>query len=406
MIDVELARDLPSGEAFRRAGERGLIVSSHSITKVGRAEWNRLVHEVAREETIRKVVVPATMGQALSEFIPSLPPPGESPLVALTTGPSGPLLRAWSKRLGFPLVYAALPERFDDTSPHPVETSQIPVDRLRPFLEAEGSPPLFAVVGHPVGHSRSPTLHARWMRERGDVGLYLALDYESDPELVDSLPALVDGGFRGLNITHPFKQVAFELADRIGPGAQACGVANVLSLGHDGAEAENTDLVAALRRLDELRESAHWDGTSLGVIGAGGAARASLAAARSQGVESYVWARRPEDSKGLAREFGAHAVDDAKSAHPTLVVHATPVGRSAERSGSMPAPGWLRSGVYVLDWVYTPEEPIVRLAAERVGATYEDGSRLLVYQAAASYGIWWDEEPSAEQVSRALEEVV
>ncbi len=404
-IDVEAARDFPTAEALLRPGVCGLIVSSHVSTSIREPEWNRLLRQGLPRGAIRKVVAAASVGQLLRELIPALPPPGESPLVALTTGPSGPLLRAWSKRFGFPLVYASLPERADRTSSLPVESSQIPVDRLRTYLEAEGNPPLFAIVGHPVGHSRSPALHFRWMREGGRAGLFVALDFESDQELVESVPSLVEGGFRGLSVTHPFKEVALNLAGQVGPGAIACGVANTLSFGPEGVEAENTDLVAILRRLEELRLSGRWDGSSLGVFGAGGAARATLAAARSLGVESYVWARRPEASELLAREFGARSVRGSGQTHPALVVHATTIGRTAGESPSLPDLGWLRPGFHVIDWVYAPDGAIVRHTAEKAGATYEDGSRLLVYQAAAAYGIWWGDTPTPEQTSAALEAI-
>ncbi|MGP8159178.1 MAG: type I 3-dehydroquinate dehydratase [Thermoplasmata archaeon] len=404
-IDVEAARDFPAAEALLRPGVCGLIVSSHVLTSIREPEWNHLLRQSVPRGAIRKVVAAASVGQLLRELIPALPPTGESPLVALTTGSSGPLLRAWSRRFGFPLVYASLPERSDRTSSTPVEPSQIPVDRLRTYLAAEGNPPLFAIVGHPVGHSRSPALHSRWMREGGRAGLFVALDFESDQELVESVPSLVDGGFRGLSVTHPFKEVALNLAGQVGPGAIACGVANTLSFGPEGVDAENTDLVAILRRLEELRLSGRWDGSSLGVIGAGGAARATLAAARSLGVESYVWARRPEASELMAREFGASSVRGPGHAHPALVVHATTIGRTAGESPSLPELNWLRPGIHAIDWVYAPDDPIVRSTAEKAGATYEDGSRLLVYQAAAAYGIWWGDAPTPEQTSAALETI-
>ena len=401
-IDVELSRDLPRAAALLSSGKRGLIVSSHSTTEVASTEWGRLLRATGPPGTVRKVVVPATVGRLLSEFVPRLPPSGETALVAHTVGPSGPLLRVWSRKFGFPLVYASLPEGAETEK---LEASQIPVDRLRPFVTAEETPPLFAVVGHPVGHSRSPSIHARWMRSERRVGLYISLDFTDPREFVDALPLLIDGGFRGLNVTHPLKDAALEVADHVGAGAEACGVANTLSFEHDGVDAENTDLVAILRRLEELRSTGTWDSSAIGVIGAGGAARATLAAARTLGVEARVWSRRPDRAVELALEFGAHAVDPAEAFRAKLVVHATPVGREGAGTGEFPKPDWLPPGGHLLDWVYGAENPVVKLSAERAGATYEDGSRLLVYQAAASYGIWWGEEPSADLVASALEAV-
>jgi shikimate dehydrogenase len=401
-LDAELARDFPSAESLARPGVQDLVVSTHLLNEAPAAQWRDLLRQTVPKGSVRKVVVRASVGHLLREFLPAIPPPEEGALVAQTTGGSGPLLRAWSGRFGFPFVYASLPEPLGAPSSRSVEPSQIPVDRLKPFLTAEGAPPLFAITGHPVAHSRSPALFARWMHEDHRVGLYVALDFESEQEFADALPALAEGGFRGISVTHPFKAIAGELADEVGPGAAACGVANTLTFRSDGIASENTDLAAILRRLQEIRSTNLWDGGSVGVIGAGGAARATLAAARTLGVEAYVWARRSEAAESLAQEFGAHPVRTPDLERPSLVVHATPVGRTTAGVVAPPGFGWLRSGIHAIDWVYAPDEPTVRIAAERVGATYEDGRRLLVYQGAASYGIWWGNEPSPDQVSSAI----
>lgn len=398
-IDVESARDLPAAEALHRPGVRELVVSTHYPGSVSPRAWAEELRRTVPSGALRKVVAYSNVGQLLQELLPALPPPSECASVAMTTGPSGPLLRAWAKRFALPLVYAALPERSEPRPKDAVEPSQIPVDRLRRFFEAGDAAPLFAIVGHPVSHSRSPSLHARFMERRGQAGLYVALDFGSEEEFVDSLPSLVEGGFRGLNITHPFKEVAFELADEVGSGAAACGVANLLTFAPDGTEAENTDLAAVLRRMEELRSSGSWDGEQVGVIGAGGAARATLAAARTLGVPAVVWARKREEAEKLSHVFSAEPAQDPSAFRPSLVVHATTVGRDRPGVATPPDLSWIRPGTHVLDWVYDAEDPILRSTAERAGATYEDGSRLVVYQAAESYSLWWGSEPSPDELS-------
>lgn len=403
-VDAELARDFPAAEALHRPGVQELIVSTHLVSGVDAHTWADLVRRQVPRGALRKVVALASVGQTLNELIPALPPPGESPVTVATVGPSGTLLRAWSRRLGLPFVFASLPARSGEGAASPVEPSQIPVDRLRRFLDAGSNPPLFAIVGHPVAHSRSPAIHGRWMKAEGRAGLFVVLDFQSEEELADAIPALVEGGFRGFSVTHPFKEVALELATEVGPGASACGVANVLTFQESSIAAENTDLAAILRRMEELHSSSGWDGASVGVIGAGGAARATLAAARTLGVDAMIWARRADRAEILSREFGARAVREPEASGPTLVVHATTVGRGVTSSEALPNLSWIRPGVHVIDWVYAPDDPIVRTTAEKAGATYEDGSRLLVYQAAASYGIWWGNEPASDEVARAIEE--
>jgi shikimate dehydrogenase len=403
-IDLETARDL-TNVPLPPPEELGRILSTHRTDSVSPDDWARLIREPTAPGCVRKVVVPAGVGTLLRELLPRLPPPGETRLIAATTGPSGPLLRAWARRLGFAFVYASLPEGSDaGARTPPVEPSQIPVDRLQPFLAAAEEAPIFGLAGHPVAHSRSPALHARWMRRAGQPGLYLPLDFATEEEFVESLVTLAEWGFRGLNVTHPFKGVALAAATEVGGGAANCGVANCLTFREEAIEAENTDLAAILRRLEELRRAGRWDGRSLSVLGTGGAARATLAAARALGAERRVYGRTPTRLATVAGEFEARPIPIAEAAPDRLVVHATDVGRGDAGALELPLSHLIAPGTHVIDWVYDPDLPTVREAVLRAGGTYEDGTRLLIYQAAASFGLWWGEEPDTEELTRTLAE--
>ncbi len=306
-------------------------------------------------------------------------------------------------QLHYPFVYAGLPETWAAETAPPVEPSQIPVDRLR-FLFDGGGGPLFAVAGHPVAHSRSPYLHSRWMRAGRHPGLYVTLDILSEAEFVESLDPLVAGGLRGLNVTHPWKSAALASATRVGRGAEVCGAANCLTFRDDEVEAENTDLVAVLRRLDELRRIGTWDGRELAVIGAGGAAAATLAAARELGASAHVFARSAEKAAPLAKRFGATPLPRSEARPFSLVVQATDVGREGSSALEAPLTELIGPSTRVLDWVYSPADPVVKVVTEGAGGQYEDGWRLLVYQAAASFGLWWGAEPLPEDLDRTIEE--
>lgn len=400
-VDLEADRDA-AALAGPSPTAGGWVLSSHLPAAAPIEQVHRRLARPRPGTTIAKVVVPAPISVALTQLVPALPPVGEGARTLHTTGASGALLRAWSRRLELASVYGALPE--SATSVAPVEASQIPVDRLRWFLDGPEEAPIFAVIGRPVGHSRSPALHARWMRALGDRGLYIALEFASDAELAEALPMLSAGGFRGLNITHPFKDAAFGLATRLGAGAVACGCANVLTLRDGEVEAENTDLLAILRRLEDLTREGRWDGRALTVLGTGGAARATLAAARSLGASAEVVGRTPGRVARLSHDFGATAAGPAHTA--SLVVNATTVGRGPGGPEALALEKRLGPSSLLLDWVYRPTEPALAEAARAAGAQYEEGRRLLAYSAAASYEIWWDHAPSADAVESALAEAV
>jgi shikimate dehydrogenase len=403
-IDLEEARDGPAMDRLPPVGTLGRILSTHLPEGSSSAEVARRMNAPSAPGSIRKVVVPASVGAFFHDFLPILETARPTPTVLLTTGPSGALLRAWSRRFRFPLVYASLPETKGAPDRRPVEASQLPADRLRQYFAGDLDAPLFAVIGHPVAHSRSPYLHSRWMESAGARGLYVTLDIGSESEFVESLAPLADGQFVGLNVTHPWKATALEAATRVSPGARQCGAANCLTLREDEVEAENTDLVAVLRRLDEYRREGTWDGKELAVVGAGGAAAATLAAARELGAPAFLLSRDSERAEALARQMGATRLLPAEVRPFSLIVHATNVGRAGAGPLDVPLASLLGPGTQVLDWVYSAEDPSIRQAAEGAGSRYEDGWRLLVYQAAASFGIWWGSEPAPEELATTIAE--
>lgn len=403
-VDLEEARDAAIVESFPVDADVVRVLSAHLPEGTSPSDLVRRLRAKAPAGTLRKLVLPATVGELLQEILPSLRAAGMGSGVVLTTGPSGALMRAWSMRLRYPFVFASLPEIPAAGAAPAVEPSQIPVDRLRYFFDRGDVGALFALVGHPVAHSRSPFLHSRWMRAANHPGLYLSLDIVSETEFVESLEPLVAGGFRGLNVTHPWKSSALASATRVGRGAEVCGAANCLSFRDDEIEAENTDLAAVLRRLEELRRSGTWDGEELAVIGAGGAAAATLAAARELATSAFLVARSPARATELARRLGATPLSRSDARPFSLVVHATDVGREGTGPLDAPLAELVGPESQVLDWVYSPADPGVRKVTEAAGGQYEDGWRLLVYQAAASFGIWWGAEPLPDDVDRAIEE--
>jgi shikimate dehydrogenase len=400
-VDLEFERDLVA--PLPTSTRITWVVSSHLPAGAPMRAVHRRLAAALPLPAISKVVVPATVGDVLESLLPELPPIGEGRRIVHTTGPSGPLLRAWSRRLGFAAVYGCLPR--GSTTAASVESSQIPVDRLRQALGLDPAPPWFAVVGRPIAHSRSPDLHHFWMQAEGRRALYVALEFQSEQELSSAVPTLAGGGLRGMNVTHPFKEAALRLASRAGAGAEVCGCANTLTFDGGEISAENTDLLAVLRRLDDLRRDGRWNGTDLAVIGTGGAARAALAAAQSLGVRPVLVGRSTERTEQLAQHFSASVGSPSMASPTSVLIHATPVGRKGTGPLDVPLGPWLGPKTHLLDFVYRAEESTVAELARRHGASYEDGSRLLGYAAAASYEIWWGQAPTPELVDAALQEV-
>lgn len=408
-LDVERARDVGQIDLSTLGPPKAvtLFVSSHLPESTSTHAVRALLSQSRPPGAVVKVVLPCTFDRLWSDLLPGLTPfDTYSPYILHTTGPTGPILRAWAHRLGMFGVYVSPPAPASGGALESVEPSQIPVDRLRPYLHAGSDGSLFAVIGHPIHHSRSPAIHSLWMARERRCGLYLALDMATAQEVAESITPLSSGGFRGLNVTHPWKQLALTLASQAHPAAEAAAAANTLSFRPGAISADNTDVAAVRRRLSELKEEGKWDGSPVVVLGGGGAARSALAATSSLGSSGIVITRRPDVAEALAREYGGKVGKGPLLRPARVVIHATLAGREGAPHLDVPWTDVVDESTHLLDFVYDPVYPFLREGARARGATYEDGARLLVYQAAESYALWWGTPPSSELQETALREVM
>ena len=141
-----------------------------------------------------------------------------------------------------------------------------------------GKARIAGVIGWPVGHSRSPRLHGYWLEQYGIDGAYLPLAVPPE-RIIGAIHALPALGFRGANVTVPYKETALLSVDRIDPVALRIGAVNTIIVGEDGKlDGRNTDAYGFITNL--LVGAPAWrpeSGPAL-VLGAGGAARAVVAA--------------------------------------------------------------------------------------------------------------------------------
>ena len=205
----------------------------------------------------------------------------------------------------------------------------------------------------------------------------------------ETVRALPGSGYRGANVTIPYKLAALELADDATPAARAIGAANTLSFADGGAiSADNTDAGGLLAALAGAPA-----GLRALVLGAGGAARAAVWALRDAGAsEVLLWNRTGERAERLAQELGARAVTAPEPCD--LLVNATSVGldpgvADAAALAELGLDG-LQPPRIVVDLVYraSGDPPPVTAWASRTGARIVDGIEVLVRQGALSFERW------------------
>ncbi|HEY2335349.1 MAG TPA: shikimate dehydrogenase [Solirubrobacterales bacterium] len=243
-----------------------------------------------------------------------------------------------------------------------------------------------AVLGYPVGHSRSPAMHGAALAE---LGLGAEWTYEAIEVAPDAFEARVRAmpgeGFIGANVTVPHKGAALAVADELSETAREIGAANTLVFSGGEIRAENTDADGLLRALP-----ASPCGKRALVLGAGGAARAVVWALVREGAEVGVWNRTELRSRNLCEELGGEPAFDPDQGAYELIVNSTAVGLDGEDPFTeLPLqPGGFVPGQTVVDMVYGGEPTALLRAAEAAGASAVDGIEILVQQGALSLEIW------------------
>ena len=150
-------------------------------------------------------------------------------------------------------------------------------------------PKLFLLLGHPVGHSVSPAIHGAAYRELGLPHRYEVVDCPSEAYVRAQAERLRSAEVAGMNVTVPWKRVAFELCDRVDESAQRTGVCNVLALDAAGKLlGSNTDARALAEEIAALQPAPR----RAAVIGAGGAAQAAVVACQSLGMSEVLVGNR------------------------------------------------------------------------------------------------------------------
>lgn len=266
--------------------------------------------------------------------------------------------------------------------------------------------PLAGVIGSPVAHSKSPKLHAHWLKRYGIAGHYVPLDV-SQSDLKAVLRAMPKMGFVGANVTIPHKQSVLELADLVTDRAAVIGAANTLIFRKDGKlHADNTD---GYGFIESLRQGApNWDPKSgpAAVFGAGGAARAILAALLDAGVPEIRLANRTRlRAETLHQEFGTRVkVHDWVQAGnlldgAVLVVNTTALGMVGKPPFRVPLDALSRDAV-VTDLVYAPLETEFLRHAREAGCTVVDGLGMLLHQAVPGFERWFGVRPEVDMTLR------
>lgn len=388
-IDVE--GDVPESQRPKRR-----IILSHHDFRGRPADLKRIVAELnASGAEVCKIAFAAAGPEdalAACDILRS----ARTPTIALAMGEHGVASRILARKFGAFGTYASLAAGAGSAP------GQLTVDEMRRLYRWEAIGPetaVYGVIGCPVAHSMSPAIHNAAFAAEGVDAVYVPLRIEPGAEsfdrFLDAASQAPWAGLRGLSVTIPHKENALA---RVGAGsvdelARRIGAINTIRLEADGAlRGWNTDYAAAIDALVGAMGIAREGlaGRRVALIGAGGAARAVVAALSHYRAEVTIYNRTFPRAVKLAGEFAARALplEDLPGASAEILINCTSIGMhpGADRS---PAPATTLANVQVVfDTVYNPVRTRLLAEAAEAGCLCVSGVEMFVNQAVMQYEIW------------------
>ena len=249
----------------------------------------------------------------------------------------------------------------------------------------------YAVIGNPIAHSKSPLIHRLFAEQTGQH-----ISYEAVLAPLDGFPATVErlrkDGYKGCNVTVPFKFEAYKLTSRLTAHADMARAVNTLTFDGGTVLGDNTDGTGLIRDIqNNLHVSLH--NRSVLLVGAGGAASGVIFPLLHVGARLAIVNRTAEKARELAAiasrfsdSVSGYGFDDIADLQFDVVINAT---AASLNDSFLPLPsGAMESAILAYDMMYGRDTLFMKFARERGAATVTDGLGMLVEQAAESFFIW------------------
>ena len=272
----------------------------------------------------------------------------------------------------------------------------------------EARPRLAAVLGNPISHSKSPRMHNYWLKQNKINGYYVPIKVELE-DFEQTIRALVNMGFSGVNVTIPHKLSALKIADESSSTAQYIGAANTLTFTKENKiYADNTDAYGFINNIKS--KYPNWNpkkGVSV-VLGAGGASRAVIAALLSEGADKIIVLNRTiEKAEALKKDYDNKiTVESWKNinevaASSSNIINTTSLGMNDETFIAI-NPKAIPETALVSDLVYTPLETNFLKIAKNRGSRTVDGLGMLIHQGIPGFEAWFGQKPLVTEELREI----
>jgi len=403
-VDVEM--DTPADA--RPAGK--VILSHHDFQRCP-ADLEKIVSSLdASTAAVNKVALaarsPADALRALDAIRAC-----RKPTIALAMGEAGVASRILARKFGAFGTFAALAEGGQSAPGQPT------LDEIKSLYRWDAIGPdtaVYGVIAFPAAHSMSPAIHNAAFAAAGMNAVYLPLLIEPPAEsfnrFMDEALRRAWLSLRGLSVTLPHKEnaLAYVGGENCDELTRRIGAVNTITVGEGGRlSGANTDYAAAIdslcRAIGATREQ--LAGRTVAVLGAGGAARAIVAALAYYRAEVTIYNRTVERGRRLASEFACRAapLQEAAKAQAEIIINCTSVGMHPKVSGC-PIDAIPKAAKVVFDTVYNPIATKLLRDAKSAGCVTVSGLEMFVEQAVGQFEAWTHQKAPRDVMRRVVVE--
>ena len=257
-----------------------------------------------------------------------------------------------------------------------------------------------AVIGFPVKHSWSPTIHNYWIKEHGISGEYEKIEVHPN-DLKSLVISKKEQGFSGLNITIPHKEKVTEICDELSESARVLQAVNLITFKNNIIYGDNTDGGGFVESLKEDFPDINLSSLRIGILGAGGAAKSiALSLSKENPKKIFVFNRNIDRAEKLLEKVNFHAaeplnIDDInlKKLSIDLLINATPVGMAGMTDTNFINFKNIRGIEFFADIVYNPENTESMSLARSQNIKTMGGLGMLLYQAVPSFESFFGVRP-------------
>ncbi|MHC4911429.1 MAG: shikimate dehydrogenase [Planctomycetota bacterium] len=331
--------------------------------------------------------------------------------IAFCMGEAGLISRIIAKKLNSFVTFASID---NDTATAP---GQLTCQRLKKLYRYDSIAPetkLYGVIGSPIAHSLSPAIHNACFADIGADKLYLPLLVEpgkgSFDQFMHNISTRPRLGFTGFSVTIPHKHNALDYAitgrGAVEPLAERIGAVNTLLIGPEGKlAAYNTDYTGAMEAItSSLSPKAKLKQLPIAVIGAGGVARAIVAALSDADTQIRIYNRTVERGRKLAAEFNCDfsPLDDLPNIDAKLIINCTSIGMHPDTDATPLPKECIKKDMTIFDTVYNPAQTLLLKQAKQKKAKTIDGLSMFVNQAAAQFRLFTNKDANTKLMRKTV----